>query len=238
MPALIKRIFTRNPTAALGEMILIIFGILIALQIDNWNENRKESELRYSALEEVQGALQADLVHIKNRIDRAGAIADSLTWLSGELEDKRPYDKDVADAFAHLQYSIVFEPRTGPFETLKANGLNVLDQIDLESSLIRLYDYAYPRMQWMLEQELNHFNQTVSTPLMYEYFQLKRKAPDAELHDAEPLSYEAILESTRLLTTIRRKADKARSIQQRFERVQNQAVALLAKVDAALEQDA
>ena len=61
---MIKRLFTREPTAALGEMLMIIFGILIALQIDNWNENRKERELRYNALEEVQVALRADLRHI------------------------------------------------------------------------------------------------------------------------------------------------------------------------------
>ena len=138
------------------------------------------------------------------------------------------------DAFSRLQFSIVFEPRTGPFETLKANGLNVLDEIDLQSALINLYDYTYPRMQWMLEQELNYFNRTVSTPLMYEHFRLKRKGPDEGFHAAEPLSYEAILDSTRLLTTIRRKSDKASSIQQRFGRVREQVVALLSKVDTAL----
>ena len=30
---------------AIGEVVLVVFGILIALQIDNWNEKRKLKSL-------------------------------------------------------------------------------------------------------------------------------------------------------------------------------------------------
>ena len=33
--------FTRYMLYAIGEIILVVIGILIALQINNWNENRK-----------------------------------------------------------------------------------------------------------------------------------------------------------------------------------------------------
>jgi hypothetical protein len=35
---------------ALGEVILVMIGILLALQVNNWNENRKDriKEQRYS----------------------------------------------------------------------------------------------------------------------------------------------------------------------------------------------
>ena len=29
---------------AIGEIILVVIGILIALQINNWNENKKENQ--------------------------------------------------------------------------------------------------------------------------------------------------------------------------------------------------
>ena len=35
---------------AIGEIVLVVFGILIALQINNWNEHRKETELYHSYL--------------------------------------------------------------------------------------------------------------------------------------------------------------------------------------------
>ncbi|MGS2727548.1 DUF6090 family protein [Psychroserpens sp. BH13MA-6] len=35
---------------AIGEIILVVIGILIALQINNWNENQKENKLEKNTL--------------------------------------------------------------------------------------------------------------------------------------------------------------------------------------------
>lgn len=47
---------------AIGEIILVVIGILIALQINNWNEKRKETELGYQYLTEMRYELQDDVV--------------------------------------------------------------------------------------------------------------------------------------------------------------------------------
>jgi hypothetical protein len=39
---------------AIGEIILVVFGILIALQINNWNERRKDMALELSALKDLK----------------------------------------------------------------------------------------------------------------------------------------------------------------------------------------
>ena len=53
---------------AVGEIILVVIGILIALQINNWNENRKEKnyekKLVYQLLEDARN----DSVFYKSRI--------------------------------------------------------------------------------------------------------------------------------------------------------------------------
>ena len=41
---LTKNKFGKYLTYAFGEIVLVVIGILIALQINNWNENRKESK--------------------------------------------------------------------------------------------------------------------------------------------------------------------------------------------------
>lgn len=58
-----QRLVTENPLAeragkfskyliyAIGEIVLVVIGILIALQINNWNENRK-TELRGKRIKE------------------------------------------------------------------------------------------------------------------------------------------------------------------------------------------
>jgi hypothetical protein len=49
---------------AIGEIILVVIGILIALQINNWNEERKQSEKRDSYYLSMIGSFEKDLQKI------------------------------------------------------------------------------------------------------------------------------------------------------------------------------
>ena len=42
---------------AIGEILLVLIGILLALQVNNWNENRKERVIELKTLSEMQAAL-------------------------------------------------------------------------------------------------------------------------------------------------------------------------------------
>ena len=50
---------------AIGEIILVVFGILIALQINNWNENRKLN----NTIKGVYSIIQSDLLSDIERIE-------------------------------------------------------------------------------------------------------------------------------------------------------------------------
>ena len=45
---------------AIGEIILVVIGILIALQINNWNENKKIKSTEVYVLNEVLNNLNED----------------------------------------------------------------------------------------------------------------------------------------------------------------------------------
>ena len=51
---------------AIGEIILVVIGILIALQINNWNEKSKLKNEEIKLLKEMRSALISDLslIHI------------------------------------------------------------------------------------------------------------------------------------------------------------------------------
>ena len=46
---------------AIGEIILVVIGILIAIQINDWNENRKQTKIRKQYLTEMRFELQEDI---------------------------------------------------------------------------------------------------------------------------------------------------------------------------------
>ena len=62
--------FSKYMIYAFGEIILVVIGILIALQINNWNEIRKtkevEKEILYVLLEDLNSAKSYSAQYIEN----------------------------------------------------------------------------------------------------------------------------------------------------------------------------
>ena len=53
---------------AIGEIALVVIGILIALQINNWNENRKDNFVELKILESLNNDLKTDIDNLKGMI--------------------------------------------------------------------------------------------------------------------------------------------------------------------------
>ncbi len=70
--------FTKYLIYAIGEIILVVIGILIALQINNWNENRKNSNKENAILTNIhkefqQNRKQLDSVVAQHRISHSNS---------------------------------------------------------------------------------------------------------------------------------------------------------------------
>ncbi|MGB0916571.1 MAG: DUF6090 family protein [Flavobacteriales bacterium] len=61
--------FTKYLIYALGEIVLVVIGILIALQINNWNEQRKLQSKVASIYAIVKGDLLSDIENIDKVLD-------------------------------------------------------------------------------------------------------------------------------------------------------------------------
>jgi len=66
---------------AIGEIVLVVIGILIALQINNWNEDRKNDVKEALLITNIIEDLNSDNAHIKQAIDELEeqlGVVDSL----------------------------------------------------------------------------------------------------------------------------------------------------------------
>ena len=62
---------------AIGEIVLVVIGILIAIQINNWNENRKQQ----SKIKSVYSVIKSDLKYDIKKFDKIiknMSIADTI----------------------------------------------------------------------------------------------------------------------------------------------------------------
>ena len=63
---------------AIGEIVLVVVGILIALQINNWNESRKNAIKETRFLQSFKIDIEANITELKRVIKKSNATSQSI----------------------------------------------------------------------------------------------------------------------------------------------------------------
>jgi hypothetical protein len=130
---------------AIGEIVLVVIGILIALQLNNLNENKKNDVFEKEILSQIQENLKSDrLVLKKVEMNFSEAIRSSNKILNAELSQKTE-DSIKFWLGAIIQFDR-FQPLTNAYEVLKSNGLDRISNKQLRFLLGRYYDDEALRM--------------------------------------------------------------------------------------------
>ena len=112
--------FSKYLIYAVGEIILVVIGILIALQINNWNEERKDKLREHVILLQLQEEYLSNLEQLEEKMQiREKIINSGLTFLS-YLDSSQEVQKD--SLIYHLSNTI-FDPTFDPIQNdLVASG--------------------------------------------------------------------------------------------------------------------
>jgi len=110
---------------AIGEVVLVVLGILIALQIDNWNENKKtrntEQQYLLSLKEEFnfnKGELGSIMNQNKTNFDYALRILDNTGPESPEITEEE-FGRLLRSS---LSYETQFDPNQGVLDEIISSG--------------------------------------------------------------------------------------------------------------------
>lgn len=124
---------------AFGEVVLIVVGILIALQINDWAESRKDRLFEQETLAQIRENLQADHATLDeilaNRLDAVQSIDNVLA-----IEDPTDPDDDLKYWLADIMQFDRFNSITNAYEVLKSRGLDIVRNDELRLVLGVYYD--------------------------------------------------------------------------------------------------
>jgi hypothetical protein len=144
-PSMSKMKITRYILYAFGEIILVVVGILIALQIDEKVQNSRERDLERFYIDELRTALQQDtvaltrLIRTYNNGERSAAMALIV------LEAKPTRIPDALEFVNNLQSSCNYNFNDLPSHTwdeLKMSGnLRLITKRDLVTRLSSYYSF-------------------------------------------------------------------------------------------------
>jgi hypothetical protein len=125
---------------AIGEIVLVMIGILLALQINNWNEARKERNIEIKYLKNLKLDLKTDLVNLDSMIvDRHNKMSSANTL----LELKPPATMEELTVFHSLLGDVYgwtsFTPRTITINELISSGnFNIIKNDSIKSYLMSI----------------------------------------------------------------------------------------------------
>jgi len=124
---------------AVGEILLVVLGILIALQINNWNEHRKVDGDIVKALTEIRSNLIRDsLIIHKTRNQRMEDINIQSTVINALEIGKIPYDS-LEYHLGRVMISRRIVLLDNGYQILKKFGLERINNTELRYQLINYY---------------------------------------------------------------------------------------------------
>lgn len=140
-----KRKFGRYTGYALGEIMLIVVGILIALQIDNWNKARSLRALEIQALEAIAASLDESAANLEDNREAEERWLGYNRLILEYLDECRPYSPQLDQAFGSYFWTSKAELAVGAYEQLKSHGLTLISNLDLQRRITVLFEIHFPK---------------------------------------------------------------------------------------------
>jgi len=124
---------------AIGEIVLVVIGILIALSINNWNEVRKNRQFEKEIITLIDQNLQTDSTLIAIELNKSQVAIISTDRLLDRISQKS-YPESLNNLMGEIINFQRFKSQSSAYEVLKAKGIENIRDNQLQLALISYYD--------------------------------------------------------------------------------------------------
>ncbi|MBW2938062.1 hypothetical protein KXJ69_08085 [Aureisphaera sp. CAU 1614] len=182
---------------AIGEIILVVIGILIALQINNWNEANKRVDQEEKMLIELLVNLRKDSIDNAINARWYERVEKSAVIINQTLEQRIPWHDSLATHFGNLYTHGISTYNTSAFENLKSIGFNLISNDSIRIALTNLYGISYKLVEKTEDQmSKDNFNAMIA-PVLTSRLKMER------WFHAVPYNYEALIDDLIFQETVR-----------------------------------
>lgn len=149
----------------IGEVMLVMVGILLAFQVNNWNERRKQKDEEKVVLQTIANTLKSNHDFFQYAIWGLG-VFDKSGEIISKLLDERDLESDTL--YRHFHQALLngahdfFISEIGYSYIRNTNG-RVINNIDLRNQIIQLFEFdfqnVYRQYSWGKDDnpEINAF---------------------------------------------------------------------------------
>ncbi len=132
--------FLKYSRYAFGEIVLVVIGILIALQINNWNENKKKHVAAVQHLKTIAQNLKEDI----NQLEYMKHFTDTSMIAAKHLAHQFQTIEPVSRLTPTYIFELIIEKQTNPnksgFETLNSSESLADIPVEIKDLLFKYYN--------------------------------------------------------------------------------------------------
>ena len=132
---------------AIGEILLVVIGILLALQINNWNQQRLNAKKETSYLKEIKTSLEGDSIKISEvlsfNVEKDSIVANLMRIFNANLtnDERMQIIEDYTLPFTNYQF---FKPKSTTWNNfISAENINLISDKTLRTKLMEYYSFDY-----------------------------------------------------------------------------------------------
>ena len=172
---------------AFGEILLVVLGILFALQVNNWNEERKELADKSKMLLSLQNEIQSNLILVNNHIYQKNKIVQSCQQLF-KYTGPNPQFPDTISFDSLLNIVLIsgwlFSPQNAILtDILNSNKLNLIKNDSLKIFLGSLtHDISLIQSE---EEVFRHELHNYILPFVGERYPTRNMTPERSLFEID-----------------------------------------------------
>jgi hypothetical protein len=131
---------------ALGEVLLIVIGVSIALAANSWYESRQLRVDEIAFLKELQVTLHEDLNTITTHYNTIKRVNENIELFVSNLDAHDPDQDELTRGIRAATRFVTLNLRYGPYESLKARGISLISNESLGVTITSLYEDEIPNL--------------------------------------------------------------------------------------------
>ena len=148
---------------ALGEIFLVMIGILFALQVNNWNERRKDRILEQKILIQLKSEYEANLAQLEEKIYMRNRATEASQKLLSFVDNPEFFDEET---FYTSWWFLMIDPTFDPIENdiIGTDKLQLIKNVKLVSLLSNWSSEVYQVQEQ--EKQYQIFRNQFISPLI------------------------------------------------------------------------
>ena len=153
---------------AIGEIVLVVIGILIALGINNWNSERLLREAAHQNLKVLKINIDKDINQLQKSVSFMDSVISHVDKLNNTFQGNNTINEKTIFHLLELVIETNFDLKTNTLEALNQRGeFNALDD-DIQQQITTYYS----SLQKVIEREKisNDFIKMELQPYLLKYY--------------------------------------------------------------------